>query len=678
MRPPACGLFAAFVWLIFSSICTAQTSHFLPVDGERVGIKGVNLPWLDGAYGHDFGKSVEGWVPQYTREKAVARFSDISRMNANVMRVWVFQAASGVITDSEGYAEEVDPTFLRNLKEAISIADSKGVNCYLCLLSSVQEFSGKTGKDIVTDPKARTAFFQNVVSPFTTEMKRNPGVFAFDLANEPESSVYEDGGWSKKVHGGYTWEQMHSFLKEFAATVHNADPTRLVSVGSSGTYSFKQGHYLGLGLDFFDYHAYQDDGDLESARDIRRALAKSRRASRRELELPILIGECGQDAKNDDEIQRRAVAGFLKNAKSKGYAGALVWSYEWPGVDSSKEWDRLLKGDGDASWRPAAYEIQKFQWSDASASATSSRLPSQQVRFRLDIDAFGNCEVSVRKAEGPLAKVGGSGIERYGSARLPKTRIDRTKGLVRLVHDFSDADPVEKLSFRPHPSVVIDTRFKVLTLTSEPGKPAALGYGYRVALPMAVAFDEFHMPELSATRVRLDSNDGEALIVSLYREEKTDPKLYIASSWIDKTNNQRTQTLEPVPFELKTGISRKFRLPLPNAEITTPFWLSLIGDSQQKSVQEISSLLVQGDVKPSLGVAFDERAGLIYATRVFAGSIAADAGVEVGDVVTDFNGSEPTSAQNLVELIGKAKFGEVATLKILRAKRPFTISIKFE
>ena len=308
----------------------------------------------------------------------------------------------------------------------------------------------------------------------------------------------------------------------------------------------------------------------------------------------------------------------------------------------------------------------------------ASACGEEQIRFRLDIDSFGNCEVSVRKAEGPLATAGGNGIERYGSARLPKTQIDRTKGLVRFVHDFADADPVEKLSLRPNASVVIDKRFKVLAFTSEPGKPAALGYGYRVALPMAVAFDEFQMPGLSATRVRLDSNDGEALIVSIYREEKTDPKVYVASSWIDKAKNQRTQTLESVPFDLETGISRKFRLPLPNAEITTPFWLSLIGDSQQKSVQEISSLLVQGNVKPLLGVAFDERAGLIYAKSVFAGSIAADAGVEIGDVVTEFNGSKPTSVQNLVELIGKTKFGEVATLKILRAKKPVTISIKFE
>lgn len=88
--------------------------------------------------------------------------------------------------------------------------------------------------------------------------------------------------------------------------------------------------------------------------------------------------------------------------------------------------------------------------------------------------------------------------------------------------------------------------------------------------------------------------------------------------------------------------------------------------------------MIQGDVKPLLGVAFDERAGLIYAKSVFEGSIAADAGVEVGDVVTEINGKRPISVEHAVERIGKAKFGEVVTLEILRAKKPVTVSIKFE
>ena len=138
------------------------------------------------------------------------------------------------------------------------------------------------------------------------------------------------------------------------------------------------------------------------------------------------------------------------------------------------------------------------------------------------------------------------------------------------------------------------------------------------------------------------------------------------------------QIVESMEFDLDGGVVHKFRLPLPNAEIKSPFFVTLVGDSQRETVQEVSALLVQGKVKPLLGVGFDERASLIYAKTVFEGSIAADAGVEVGDVVTEINGSQPTSVEHAIELIGETKFGEVATLAILRARKPATISIKFE
>ena len=103
----------------------------------------------------------------------------------------------------------------------------------------------------------------------------------------------------------------------------------------------------------------------------------------------------------------------------------------------------------------------------------ASACGEEQIRFRLDVDAFGNAKISVAKAEGPLATASGDGVETYKSSRLPKTRIDRTKGLVRLVHDFADADSLEVLSLRPPQGVEIDKRFDVLTLTSKPGTPAA-------------------------------------------------------------------------------------------------------------------------------------------------------------------------------------------------------------
>ncbi|MGI9570308.1 MAG: cellulase family glycosylhydrolase, partial [Desulfobulbia bacterium] len=178
--------------------------------------------------------------------------------------------------------------------------------------------------------------------------------------NEPEGIVKGDGGWGKMC----SWNEMRSFLKACASTIHRSDRSRLVSVGG-GEYALQKGYYLGLGLDFFDYHIYTDNVNLTPVQDIRRKWFKRRLANRKELNAPILIGEFGQNngpnARSDDELQRRVTVDVFRNVKNKGYAGALIWSYEWPGAPT-KEWDRLLRGNGDSSWRPAAFELQKFKF----------------------------------------------------------------------------------------------------------------------------------------------------------------------------------------------------------------------------------------------------------------------------------------------------------------------------
>lgn len=364
------NIFLIFLFLIFNQ-GFVFSQNYLPVDGEKTFIKGVNLPWFDGAYGHDFGTYQQhpDWDISYTKAKAEVRFADIARMNVNVMRLWVFQSWSGLVFDEEGYVSHIDPRFLQNLKEAISIAHRNGIKCYLCVLTDVKDHHEKFCckktiplRNIIVDREARARFIKNVLIPFTEEMRDNPGVFAFDVLNEPEHEVAgRTGNWTED---GYSWHEMRAFLKLCVSVIHRTDKKRLVSVGSGwhDHENVMNGIYSGLDLDFFDYHRYHDDGELVPVLEIRKNLLRIG-APRRELTLPILVGECGQYSKDksDDETQRKAVSGFLRNGASLGYAGVVVWSYEWPGVPvQHRGWERLLKGNGDSGWRSAAFEIQNF------------------------------------------------------------------------------------------------------------------------------------------------------------------------------------------------------------------------------------------------------------------------------------------------------------------------------
>ena len=96
-------------------------------------------------------------------------------------------------------------------------------------------------------------------------------------------------------------------------------------------------------MDFFDYHEYNDSGSLDSYDSLG-------------IDKPCIIGECGQGTKTwDDSIQKNANEAFMRNAWNNGYAGVLLWQYNYPGAS-----EILTLVNSDASWRPVCYSIQDF------------------------------------------------------------------------------------------------------------------------------------------------------------------------------------------------------------------------------------------------------------------------------------------------------------------------------
>ena len=306
-----------------------------------------------------------------------------------------------------------------------------------------------------------------------------------------------------------------------------------------------------------------------------------------------------------------------------------------------------------------------------------------QIRFRLDVDAFGNCTVSVGSADGEVAKAEGDGVEQYHSKRLPKTTINKTKGLVRIVHDFSDADPLEKLTTSAlggTKGVKIDERFSVLTLASRQGQESTFAYAYRVGPPLAIGFDRQAFDGESELQTQVVFGGGsETLSVNLYTSKQgSDKNLTVHATWIDFKKNQRTQLVEPFEFASGTSVKKAFRLPIPNAEIDTKCLVLLKAKSSDRSLHELSSLTVQGKVSPLFGIGLDERSDTVFAKNVFDDSLADQAGLETGDVIASINGEKPNNAQNANEMLGETEFGKEAIIEVMRAGKPLTIKMLCE
>ena len=333
-------------------------------------MRGINLAWLDGAYRHDFGVDPlhKDWSIAFDEGHLSTYFADMQRMNLNVVRVFVFEDLEGLVFEN-GYVERLDQTLLANLDTAAKLAQDYRLHLYLALANNFTDSCRRGGfKDIVTDQVARKRYLENAVKPLASRFRGNENVFAFDIMNEPEQEIAgREGNWR---NDGCSWTQMRSFIRANAKTIHEADSKRLVSCGS-GWHSFEglqKRRYFGLGLDFYDVHEYRNDGYLPPVSGLH-------------VDRPVLIGEfniaVNKDSPptiaQDDGLQNRVVATFLRNARDGGYAGAIVWDYDWPGVKERGRAHCILRGDGSAEWRPACFTLRDFQWSRSSDVERSAK-----------------------------------------------------------------------------------------------------------------------------------------------------------------------------------------------------------------------------------------------------------------------------------------------------------------
>ena len=336
-----------------------SVAAYLKVGDSKQPVKGINLAWLNGAYRHDFGADPlhPDWAIDFNENDVSKYFADMKRMRLNVVRIFVFEDLEGLVFEN-GYVSRLDEKLSTNFEKTVKLAAANDLCLYLTLAHNFGAICRQGGfKDIVTDQAARRKYIENAVKPFVSMLKGNKAVFAFDIMNEPEQEVAGNtGNWRTD---GCPWEQMRSFIKDNTRAIHEVDRNRLVSCGSGwhSCENLKKGLFTGLNLDFYDFHEYRNDGFLPPVSELK-------------LDRPVLIGEFnfeinGQTPESDldnDDLQERAVKAFLRKAKDGGYAGALMWDYAWPGVKGVARGHSVLRGSGNANWRPAGYALRDFEW----------------------------------------------------------------------------------------------------------------------------------------------------------------------------------------------------------------------------------------------------------------------------------------------------------------------------
>jgi len=302
-------------------------------------IKGCNLAWENGNFTTWLGvdPANPSWGVTYNSGDLNSYMANMHNMGITVLRVWVNTNDMGDTINSSDYVTGVTSTWSSNFANMVQLAANNHITLYVTLNG------GRS--DWLYNPAQAASYLNNALIPLIKQYKGNSTIFAIDLMNEIDGVV---GGSLGNYGSGPTWAQAQSYIKTFAAAIHSADSSRKVSC-STGWHQWNNlSYFKGLGLDFYDFHNYQDTPSFPSASSLG-------------MDKPIYIGECGQGTKSwNDSIQNTCELDALNSAYKQGYAGVGIWDYDYAG---STEIFSMINSNG--TNRPVCATIQN--WSTGSS-----------------------------------------------------------------------------------------------------------------------------------------------------------------------------------------------------------------------------------------------------------------------------------------------------------------------
>ena len=239
---------------------------------------GLNVAWVQFA----------GDVPNPNLTTFNTIFKNTYTYGGRVIRWWFH--TNGTVTpgyDSNGLAVKLPQTHIDGLKAILNAAATNKVAIDISLWSfdmlqgaaSGENISATTlanNKSLLENDTNRQAYVDNYLTPLVTAIKGTPGLYSWEIFNEPEGMG--QSGWTT---GAKTTEAyIQKTVNWFAAAIHTADPTALVTNGAqtfdycSGV-SGKNNYYSdtalrGAGskqngtLDYYEVHYYTSNGASNS------------------------------------------------------------------------------------------------------------------------------------------------------------------------------------------------------------------------------------------------------------------------------------------------------------------------------------------------------------------------------------------------------------------------------
>jgi hypothetical protein len=296
---------------------------------------GLNVAWVN--FAND--------IPSPNLATFNTIFTNSASVGGRVIRWWFH--TNGTVTpgyDSNGMAKPLTSGAISDVVSLANAAHTAGVALDISLWSFDMLQGPSSGENIptatltnnqklLTVDANRQAYVDNVLTPLVTALKGNPGVYSYEIFNEPEGMTTEHGWTASGSNNGLSVPEamIQKTVNWFAAAIHSADPSTRVTNGAQtfdycSTASGKSNFYSDAALraaggkqngtlDFYEVHYYAVNGTSNSA--------FMYPASHWALDKNLVMGEFW--AVTTDGVNG---ADLYTTLYSTGYNGAWAWNYE--------------------------------------------------------------------------------------------------------------------------------------------------------------------------------------------------------------------------------------------------------------------------------------------------------------------------------------------------------------
>src|ERR1700721_2914446 len=185
---------------------------------------GVNYPWAN--YAEDFGVGPSGHrglsLPE-NHSRVAREFARIRDCGVGVVRWFLFADGRGGFLSEKGIPSRPDEFLLADVRAALELANRFELRLCFSLIDYLwlQDRAGKpaahANEQVLQFAAGREAFLERILIPMFREFREHPGLFAWEIANEPEWAIREFH-WqaAAKMH----FADFRAFADEIAEAAH--------------------------------------------------------------------------------------------------------------------------------------------------------------------------------------------------------------------------------------------------------------------------------------------------------------------------------------------------------------------------------------------------------------------------------------------------------------------------